>query len=162
MFRGLMTIVTAVAVSWHAVVGCCAHHKHGGHACDIAGERASLAPPANSKVSDGCCRHAHNDLRQTCASGSSEQQLSDYPPGSPCPGEGPTDCQEGTCVFAALGSYGDSPIDQLGCDGSFLGLAVVELATAFCTPRGGEWHDSEAPPLLGGLRLHLAHCVLTL
>lgn len=162
MFRGLMTIVTAVAVFWHAVAGCCAHHSHGGHCCDVAAHAALLAHDSDSEFSGGCCKHAHADSKPSCVSESSGQQLAEDSPGIPCPEDGPSDCKEGRCVFAAPDSSGPSPIDQFGWDGSFLAFAVVEPAILFGGPRAGESHDSVALPSLGGLRLHLAHCVLTL
>jgi len=162
MFRGLIAIVTTAAVFWHTVAGCCAHHSHGGHSCDFVGKTASLAHHSGSEVSGGCCKHAHTDSTQFCASESLGQQLGEDLPSAPCPGDGPTGCNEGTCVFAAPDSSGPSPIDQIDWDGSFQGVAVVEPAVPFCVSRASESHDSVAPPLLGGLRLHLAHCVLTL
>lgn len=163
MFRGLMTVVTAVAVLWHAVAGCCAHHSHGGHSCDAAGHAASVAHDGGSEVSGGCCKHSHHgDSKRFCASESSGQQLAEDSPGTPHSEHGPTGCTEGTCVFAAPDSSGPSPIDQLGWDGSFLSYALVDQAVLPCSSRYSELHESVAPPLLGGLRLHLAHCVLTL
>jgi hypothetical protein len=162
MFRGLIAIVTTVAVFWHAVAGCCAHHSHGGHSCVVAGNAASVAHHSGSEVSGGCCTHVHTDSKPFCGSESSGQQLGQDFPGTPCPENGPSDCEEGSCVFAALDSSGPSPVDQVGWDGASLGYAVVDLAVFRCVLCTGDPRDSVAPPLLGGLRLHLAHCVLTL
>jgi hypothetical protein len=162
MFRGLIAIVTTAAVFWHTVAGCCAHHSHGGHFCDVVGKTASLAHHCGPEFSGGCCTHAHVDSKPSCASKSSGQQLGEDSPTTPCPGDGPTGCTEGTCVFAAPVSSGQSPIDQLVWDGSFLSYAVVDTAVLPCASRANELHESVAPPPLGGLRLHLAHCVLTL
>lgn len=162
MFRGLIVIVTTAAVLWHTVAGCCAHHSHGGHSCDVAGNAASLAHDSDSEVSGSCCKHAHPDSKQLCASKSSGQQLGESYPSAPCQEDGPTGCKEVTCIFAAPDSSGLSPIDQLGWDSSLLGFAVVEPAMLFWVSHAGESRDSIAPPSLGGLRLHLAHCVLTL
>lgn len=162
MFRGLVMIVTVAAVLWHTVSGCCAHHSHGGHSCDLAGNAASLAHDSDSEVSGGCCKHVRTDSKQFGASESSGQQLGENSHGAPCPADRPAGCKEGTCVFTVPDSSAPSPIDQLARVGSFLSYAVVDSAALLSVSYDGELHESVAPPLLGGVRLHLAHCVLTL
>jgi hypothetical protein len=93
---------------------------------------------------------------------SSGQQFSEDSPSSPCPDDGPAGCKESKCVFAALHSTGQSPIDQLDLDGAFLSVAMVEPGIPFCTSHTGDSRIPVGPPPLGGLRLHLAHCMLTL
>lgn len=162
MVRGLVTILTAVAVLWHTVAGCCAHHSHAGQCCEDSGGAWSVADQTDSEISRACCQHAHADSGLACAAGSSGRQFAEDSLSNPCPDDGPAGCNESKCVFAALGSSRLSPLDQLGWDGLFLSFAVGEAAILFCASRAGESRDTVAPPPLGGLRLHLAHCVLTL
>lgn len=162
MFRGLMTIATAVAVLWHTVAGCCAHHSHGGHSCDVSSHAVSQAHYSESGVSGGCCKHALSNSRQLCASEASGRQFGNDFPSIPCPGHKPKGCSEGTCVFAAPVSSGSSTLGQFERDGSFVSYAVDDQAVLLCASSENELHESFVSPTLGGLRLHLAHCVLTL
>lgn len=162
MFRGMVTILTAAAVLWHTVAGCCAHHGHGGQCCEGSGVARSFADDTASDADHGCCQHAHAESGLAHATESSGQQLSEDSPSRPCPDDGPAGCKESPCVFAALNSSGQSPIDQLDWNGAFSSFAVVEPGIPFCTSRTGDSHVPVGPPPLGGLRLHLAHCMLTL
>jgi len=161
MFRALMTIVTAAAVLWHTVAGCCAHHSHGRHSYG-GGDAVLLGQDGDPQICGGCCQHAQTDVKQFSAAELSSHQIGEGSTGIPCPDDGPIGCPDDTCVFAAPSSSGPSTIDLLGGDGSFPGFAVVEPVISFGVSRAGELHDSVALPSLGGLRLHLAHCVLTL
>jgi hypothetical protein len=162
MFRGLIVIVTAGAVFWHAVAGCCAHHNHGGHSCDAVGKTASLASHRVSEVGGGCCTHARADSESYCASVSSGQRLGEVSPGTHCPKDGPASCREGTCVFAVSNPTGPSALDLVDWDGAFQIFAAFEPMAPFGVSRADAPRGSVAPSSLGGLRLHLAHCVLTL
>ena len=162
MFRGLMTIVTAVAVLWHTVAGCCAHHRHNGHSCEAADNAASIVHDSNLEVSDGCCKHALADSEQFCASTSSGHQLGEGSPGTPCPEEGPSGCKQSTCGFAAPNSSGSTPLDHLDLGVTPLGYAVIDVAVLLSFSCAKELHESTSWSPLGCLRLHLAHCVLTL
>lgn len=162
MFRGLMTFVTALAVFWHTVAGCCAHHSHSEHSCDAACKAVSLANDGDTEGSGSCCQHSHIHSNLLCTSDSSGQQLIEDSRSTPCPGDSPTGCTEDTCVFAAPDSSGPSSIGQLGWDGSLLSYALVDSAVLLYVSCSSELYDSVTPPPLGGLRLHLAHSVLTL
>ena len=162
MFRGLMTIATAVAVLWHTVAGCCAHHNHGGHSCDVSSHAVSQAHYSDSGVSGGCCKHALSNSRQLCASDTSGRQIGGDFPSTPCPGHKPKGCSEGTCVFAAPVSSGSSTLGQLERDGSILSYSVDDQAGLLFASNESELLKSAVTPPLGGLRFHLAHCVLTL
>jgi hypothetical protein len=117
---------------------------------------------AHSEVSGGCCMHPHSDSKPLGAAEPLGQQCGDDSPCKPCPGDVPTGCAEGTCVFAAPDSNGPSSHDQLGGDASCQGVAVIEPAISFCVSLAAASRESGALPSLAGLRLHLVHCVLTL
>jgi hypothetical protein len=157
MFRGLMAFVTAAAMLWHAVVGCCAHHSHGTHACATkAGcTTASHEPPEGR----GCC---HGDSHGPVASVNWPVIVDNASPPSPCPVPSPSRCTEGTCVFGVPSKSGPSHADSLPSTWIVAAFFAVDPTRELLTARGLEFQPSHAPPPFGGLRTHLALSVLTL
>jgi hypothetical protein len=159
MLRGLVTIVTVAALLWHTVAGCCAHHSHGGHACNDRVHSSSHA--SHSASNDGCCHHASAEATELGATDAGSE-LADSLPGTPGPCDGPGRCSEGSCVFAAQDSSGPSPLDHLGSEGLFVADSAVDPIGEALASRMHWLRAGFTPQPLGGLRIHLALGVLTL
>gem|GEM_PF-4195512 len=158
MWHGMVVLVTAAAVLTHAVAGCCAHYRHGGHTCGERLASASQVSRGDDPLLDGCRRVCSRDQHPSRCGG---DHAGSQPP-APVPGDGSGPCSSASCVYAAPSSPESSPRYQP----SWTGLVIGDLASAL----SGECADGRAgwmcfrftPPPLGGLRVHLALGVLTL
>lgn len=157
MLRELMTCVTAMAMLWHAIVGCCAHHSHGINACAT---NASFRTEAE-KAPEGrhCCYGGSHSLGP---SGHSLATFDSAVPRSPCSEPSPGRCTERTCVFGVSTKSGPSLADSPASTWIDAAFFAVGPTRELLPARGLEFQRSHAPPPFGGLRSHLALSILTL
>lgn len=166
MARSLIAIVTAAAMLWHTVIGCCAHHSHGLlNSCDRGHRMASAAYDAEAEAGHGCGGHRRAAAEPCRAhshrtTGTPERQSVDGEFPTHVPAGLPGGCPEGKCVFAAPDHTGPTMTDLLAGAGPC--LAWAELATGNGDSSAGVTRHDAAPPPLGGLRAHLILGVLTL
>jgi len=105
MFHRFLTLLTIVAVTLHALLGCCLHHAHAGHGHEAVYETG----PVWGDDSE-CCGHHHH------RAGHEHPDIetpTDFHPQLPCSGShGPHgSCHEPDCHFVANDRAGDSGIE---------------------------------------------------
>jgi hypothetical protein len=132
--RSIVSIVTAVAVSLHIVLGCCAHHAHGRSDGSGAGHRHDASEHACSH------HHDHDD-----ANTPGEPQAPLFPPHD--------DCHESHCDVVLIAAKSFTPelavvLLPPAADEQATWLAWQRIAT--CEPRD---------PIEPNVRPHLLHQV---
>lgn len=171
MFRKGMTLLTAVVVLWHTVVGCCGHHHHGDHDCGQHcgllsaptdhGSRAQTAdrPVEHEQGSHDCCHCGSRDPDETGLRAGADQQPSPGRPSAPEPCR--HQCSEGRCVIGTPGRVGPELTDS---------PAPAWLVEPVMASRAAERPASDGPVRIppaakrmysGTLRTHLALHILT-
>ncbi|MEM8669281.1 MAG: hypothetical protein AAGG48_17290 [Planctomycetota bacterium] len=98
MFHSIITILTTVAVAFHAMVGCCAHHDHS--CCESHGLTAVV------QHSDDHCDHGHDHGHDHTHhhhddTDSSGENVGDDG-GHQHDGGQPHGCDEGDCSFTSV------------------------------------------------------------
>lgn len=152
MIRCALSLLTAIAVLWHATAGCCAHHDH--------------AAADKAEVATSCCGHSHSHgddpshRHDACEEGRSEKNDSIATLGHPDDSHG-VHCGK-RCSFPQSEDTGVSLVKQTlaSCD---LALPVATLLYAFEATPANDPPAFESPPPLhagGALRRHLALGVL--
>lgn len=157
MFRGLVAIVSAAALLWHAVVGCCAHHNHASIACSTNAGCATASD--GSPEVRGCC---HGRSHWSGSSDNSPAAAGGTTPSAPSPEHFPGHCTEGSCVIGAPSKPGPTVTDSLASIWSAAQFFSVDPTHEVLTARTLAVLAGNEPPPLGGLRSHLALSVLTL
>lgn len=130
--RSIVSIVTALAVSLHIVLGCCAHHAHGRSDGSGAGHQHDASKHA--------CSHHHDD-----ANSPGEPQAPLFPPHE--------DCHESHCDVVLIAAKSFTPelavaLLPPAADEQATWLAWQRIAT--CEPRD---------PIEPNVRPHLLHQV---
>lgn len=153
--RSLMAWAGAIAVAWHTVLGCCAHHDHDHGAVQAAEPAAAKSCAHGHKSHAG---HRHEPVAQA-----------DLPADGSLPGdEAPTssghapdgDCTEQDCVFAApaLSGAAEWLTQDLPCWEGHAPQALCEQVPALSAA------DYQRPERLlqphPSLRAHLALSIL--
>lgn len=158
MLRGLVAFVTAAAVLWHAVAGCCAHHSHGQHVC--VETSADVPSSQESPEGRGCC-HGGSHANRPGTSNDSIDGVDAASHPLPCPSDHGR-CTEGTCVVGAPGKPGPSLTDNLTSTWFVASISAVDPALDLLAVRALDLRPGHAHPPFGGVRIHLALSVLTL
>lgn len=157
MFRELTAFVTAAAMLWHAVVGCCAHHNHETHAC--ATKASCKKSSHDAPEGRGCCHGGANAPASSVDSPGTTGKASHT---SPCPPPSPKRCTERTCVLGIPSKSGPLHAGSLPSNWIVVAFFVIDSTRELLAAHGPEYQPSRAPPPFGGLRTHLALSVLTL
>ena len=92
MFHTIITILTTVAVAFHAMVGCCAHHDHS------CWESHGLTAAVHQADED--CSHDHEHHHHDDANSPGEDAEDDC--GHQDDGHQPHGCDEGDCSFTSV------------------------------------------------------------
>lgn len=92
MFHSIITILTTVAVAFHAMVGCCAHHDHS--CCESHGLTAAV------HQADEDCSHDHGLHHHDDANSPGEDAEDDC--GHQHDGHQPHGCDGGDCSFTSV------------------------------------------------------------
>lgn len=93
MFHSIITILTTVAVAFHAMVGCCAHHSH---SCNS--HESGLVVAASAEADDHCSHGHHHDENSEEPAGENLADGCDHEHD----GGGHRECDEGECSFTAV------------------------------------------------------------
>jgi hypothetical protein len=137
--RPIVSLLTALAVNLHLVLGCCAHHAHGEHAGPCP--RHDHSQPAG----DAASGHAHS-----CPHGHHDAGPPTSPPGPILPVHG--DCHESHCAFMIGGVMTFSPQPAV----LFVGFPPEPTAREAASLRGVTPRDRGDPFELA-VRTHLLH-----
>lgn len=167
MFRGFVCVLTAAAVFWHSVVGCCAHHAHAAPP-NITSENAGGASSAphhagathEHRAACDCERGPHFATHAMHPAGAIPE--AQRPCESPCdhPSENAAECPQGSCAF--ITSQPAPEVTSTGPDGW---TSMVAVAAA----RAQQWRlamfssadETPAPGNTGGRdRLRLIHVLV--
>lgn len=162
MFQSVTAILAAVAVLWHSVAGCCAHHAHP-HQPDAGHTDAVVVDQSHGDLRDNssCCSHGTRVSpcegvgygADQCAPSSGG--TGDYP----C--DGPSHCSESKCAFAVPDSSISLNPAAAGWPVDFLDDGLLRLASS-ARAHGLTYPFEHAPFLDCALRRHLALGVMLL
>ena len=156
MLRGLMTIVTAAAVLWHTIVGCCAHHSH---ACNDYSDCNSHV--SHVAINDSCCHHESTGADELWCTDAVDTDVDSFPV-TPCPNDHDGCCTEGSCAFATSGSARLSSVEYTNLVHPILCIWTIDSTAKILASHVHWLRVGDTPPPLGGLRIHLALNVLTI
>lgn len=166
VLRQATAMVTAAAVLWHTLVGCCAHHAHveplGSPQPGLAVEHSVGVPlpHANAHACSSCsCRHQAKASRgggRTAVIYVRKQTNPDK-----CPGDAPQHCCEPNCVFAAPDSLGSLLLAVTAFASVFLDDAQCQHTALACRQGSARPVDGSCG-VDGALRRHLTFGVLLL
>lgn len=136
MFHSIITILTTVAVAFHAMVGCCAHHSH---SCDR--HESGLAVVAAAEADDHCSHaHHHHDEDSEEPAGENLTDGCDHEHD----GGGHRECNEGDCSFTSAQRSNDL---ELMLTFSMWCQALCDIAHADALDSLLSLHSAaEAPP----------------
>jgi hypothetical protein len=143
--NAIVSILTAASVLVHAVLGCCAHHAHGGQIACCSLKTAAQQPDA---VHHHCCKHKHNST--------SHEALADDDESAPSPAPHKT-CDGSRCTAVLISKTSDSHV-TLAASLPFVaysGIAKVTVRPVVSADYASLQHDLGPP-----LRSHLCYCVL--
>lgn len=100
MVRGILTLLTAVAILAHAILGCCWHHGHGAECCADAGSSAQAGQTESTPPQTMCaCGHHHAAQPGTNSGAAYESAVDDEGDGVPRPA---TPCSHGRCTYLSV------------------------------------------------------------
>lgn len=176
MFRGVMAMLVAATVLWHAVVGCCAHHHHAESAAHHSGSCCGsvVVAPRCEHGDTECPSHDHaaHGRSDDCRSAPTDDADGDGHttlgivalacPGSDA-GESHDDCADGECVLAVglieTGASFVSLLDSVASTGWFaLEMPVRPESIRIVSSTSEDLGELSAPR---GLRRHLSLGKLT-
>jgi hypothetical protein len=143
--NGIASIVTAASVLVHAVLGCCAHHAHGGHVACCVSEVTTESPEHSHRH---CCNHKHRSTPQ--------ESVADPDESTPTPAPHKT-CDGSRCTAVLV----NKTIDSQATLSATSPLAISgEIPKTTVTPAISADYASLQHDLGPPLRAHLCYCVL--
>jgi hypothetical protein len=151
MFRSALVLLTVVAVLWHALAGCCAHHDH---AASSGTEATACGCHSHGSCEKAAGRAHASELAEHETDADSFARLS-------CPHDSSNDACGDRCSFPQPEGNGVSLVKHslAACD---LALPVATLVEWNVAPQERSIQfDAPPPPHVGhALRRHLAFGVL--